>query len=317
MADLALPAPPCLEPPSIPQGWSLSPQGTLLAPPLHQPQSLPEPRGARSPQGRCPGVPSLAGVSVPPGSPLSPSHRGGDLLCTGWSQLLSQGPTLHSWGPRSIPRCSSLCPGGLQSHQGVPNSLSIGSLPCPRGSHLPFEGPTLYSSYPLLCLEGLYSLQGLSTPHGVLTLSWGLPSLFPVVLLPARGMCSPLRMILLPSRGSTLYPRGSLHLPGGSLLSSGALHSLPGGPVFCSRRPAASLSARSPARGNPLLSAVAPALHLGVAAGSPRTRGAAAAARGGAGAGAHPRCRWRGGAAAPSAIKRAAAPVPQRGCGSS
>ncbi|XP_041879172.1 translation initiation factor IF-2-like [Corvus kubaryi] len=314
MADLALSPPPCLQPPSIPQGCPLSPPGPSWHPPFPSQQKLtsPSPNQCLTPGGtRSGGVWSLiptpgslpchptlgGGVCATRESPLSPSHRGGDLLCPGWSQLPSQGPTLYSWGRHSVPRYPSLCPGCPRSHWGPvlggPPSLS--------------EGATLYPSYPTLHapFRGSPLPTGSSLCPGVPLLpSGGSHSLLPVVLLPPPGDVFSLEAHPPPLPGVPLYSRG--------------FHSLPGGPVSCSRAPAAPRGPHSPARGVPLLSPVTPAPHRGVAAGSPRTRGAAAAARGGAGggAGAHPRCRWRGGAAAPSPIKRAAAPVPQRGRGS-
>lgn len=224
-------------------------------------------------------------------------------------------------GPNSLPRVllcvlgdPTLFPGVPLSAQGIQGHIRGLPTPFPRpvlrGPILISDGPTLYSSCPPLCSESPYSFQRLSTSHGVLPWSWdvlapfpGSHSLFPEVLLPARGMCSPCRSTLLPSQRlfpgvplSVRAPLGSSSLPSGVPLCPGVPFSCQGesAPFWC--------GSRCSGRGT----------------GVPPTRGAAAAARGGAGAGAgaHPRCRWRGGAAAPSAIKRAAAPVPQRGRGS-
>lgn len=207
------------------------------------------------------------------------------------STVTQEFPTPFLWAPHPV--------------QGVPPSIPLFPLSAPRV-------PSRFRGSPLPTGSSL-------CPGVSLLLSQGSHSLFPVVLHPARGMCSPSRSSLLPSRRShSLFPG----VPPSARGVPCCLRDLSTPfPVVLFAAPGIPLCPRDPvllSGDNPLLSGAAPSPHLGVAEGSPRTRGAAAAARGGAaaGAGAHPRCRWRGGAAAPSAIKRAAAPVPQRGRGS-
>lgn len=123
--------------PQHPAGLSTVPTGDPPGTHLPQPQSVPDPGGTPSEgpaQGRRPGIPPLGGVCATRGPPFLHTGVGTCSVLGGPSFL----PRVICWGPHSIPRCSSLCSGGPRSHQGVPRSLSVGSSPCPRGSHLPF-----------------------------------------------------------------------------------------------------------------------------------------------------------------------------------
>lgn len=224
---------------------------------------------------------------VPAPFPGSRSVFLGFLLSTQMFLSLPRGFTVTSGGsPLPFLALSSGVP---SSFLRVPPSIPLVPLSA-RRVHTRFRGSPLPTG-PSLC-PGMSSL-----------LSRGSNSLFPEILLPARGMCSPVRRTLLPSRGSQcLFPGVPLSVR--APLGSSPLPSRGPGVPFSCRGESAPFwcGSRSSGRGT----------------GVPPARGAAAAAWGGAGAGAgaHPRCRWRGGAAAPSAIKRAAAPVPQRGRGS-
>lgn len=171
-------------PPGVSPVPSGDPPGTH--PPSPSPSHCLTPRGHEvraPPQGRCPGIPSLGGRLCHPGPPFVPHIGVGTCSALGGPNSLPRLP-LSIPGDSALFPGSSLCPGGPQSHQGRLHSHSMGSSPCLRGSYLPFEGATLYSSYPLLCSEGPCSLQGFSTPHGVLTLSWGVLASFPGLPFP-------------------------------------------------------------------------------------------------------------------------------------
>lgn len=215
------------------------------------------------------------GVSVPPGDPLSP-HWGGDLLCSGWSQLPSQGHLL-----------------GTPLYSRVFLSLFRGSTVTSGGSPLPFRGVLALSS-------------GVPPPF------LKVPPSIPPVPFSARRVHAHFRVCPLPT-GPSLCPGGPCSLPGAPILSSqrscslaegcvlpsGAPSSLPGGPVFHSRSP------RSPAEGNPL--------RPGRGRGSPAPAGLRR--RRGAGAVPVP-VPVAGRSGRPERYKAAAAAVPQRGRGS-
>lgn len=235
----------------------------------------------------------------------------------GWGPALywvvpapSPGSPLYSWAPHSIPRCSSLCPGGPRSHRSSPLPF-CGFLTLSRWSHPLFLFSLSLLQGSLLASRALHFPRG---PHSVL----GCPCSFPgAPILYSLWSCSLPGGCVLPRGalsslpgGLTLYSRVSAICPGGSVPPPGSLQSLPGGPVRCSRDPAVPQGPRSPFGGQS-----AP-LRCGSLSPPGRGRGVPPHPRGCGGGAGRCRCRWRGGAAAPSAIKRAAAPVPQRGRGS-
>lgn len=256
---------------------------------------------------------------MPPGGPPFPLHTGvGSCSVLGAPSSLSRVPFFIRGDP-------TLFPGVPLSARRVHGHTRRSPLPLhgvlALSSRVPPPFLKVPPSIPLIPLSArrVPSLfKALLFPRGLHSVL-GSPCSFPgAPILYFQRSCSLSRGCVPPRaapsslpRGPTLYSRGSRCLPGGTPLPSRWCFLLPGS--RCARGP------RSPAGGQSAPFCCGSRSPPGRGSRVPPHRGAAAAARGGAGAGAgaHPRCRWRGGAAAPSAyINRAGAPVPQRGRGS-